>query len=105
MAKYKKRLLITVQAIYTILENRITAPAVDANVPEWQKAATKPGFHEDELMTIRQAAIELRVSRGTVDKLRKEGKLTSLHQDRNVRLIRAEVIAAKIWYSRNKGKL
>lgn len=63
------------------------------------------GVEPDELMTIREAYLELNVSRGTIDKLRRQGDLTSLCHNKNVRLLRSEVMAAKQWYSRMKGKL
>lgn len=59
----------------------------------------------DDLMTVREAYIELNVSRGTVDRLRQEGSLTSLYFNGGVRLLRSEVLAAKKWYSGMKGKV
>lgn len=59
----------------------------------------------EDLMTIREAYIELNVSRGTVDRLRQEGSLTSLYFNGGVRLLRSEVLAAKKWYSGMKGKV
>lgn len=59
----------------------------------------------DELMTIREAYLELNVSRSTIDKLRKQGDLTSYYHNNHVRLLRSEVMAAKRWYSNMKGKL
>lgn len=64
-------------------------------------AANPPG----ELMTVREAYIEMNVSRGTVDRLRQEGSLTSLYFNGRVRLLRSEVLAAKKWYSGMKGKV
>lgn len=59
----------------------------------------------EDLMTVREAYIELNVSRGTVDRLRQEGSLTSLYFNGGVRLLRSEVLAAKKWYSGMKGKV
>lgn len=63
------------------------------------------GVQPDELMTIREAYLELNVSRTTINKLRKQGDLTSYYHNNNVRLLRSEVMAAKHWYSSMKGKL
>lgn len=63
------------------------------------------GVEPDELMTIREAYLELNVSRGTIDKLRRQGDLTSYYHNKNVRLLRSEVMAAKRWYSSMKGRL
>lgn len=57
------------------------------------------------LMTVREAYLELNVSRSTIDNLRKQGLLKSIYQGGHVRLIRSEVLAAKRWYSQPKGKL
>lgn len=63
-------------------------------------------YTEDELMTIDMARVEMKVSRGTVYNLIRDGKLKKLTKNsRNVRLIKAEVMAAKIWYSATKGKI
>lgn len=59
---------------------------------------------EEELMTIREAYLELNVSRTTIDKLRRQGALTSVYFNNQVRLLRVEVLAAKTWYSQLKGK-
>lgn len=63
------------------------------------------GVEPDELMTIREAYLELNVSCGTIDKLRRQGDLTSYYHNKNVRLLRSEVMAAKHWYSSMRGKL
>lgn len=61
-------------------------------------------YTEDELMTVREAYLELKISRNTLDELRRQKKLTSIFKKRNVRLIRAEVEDAKKWYCLIKGK-
>ena len=61
-------------------------------------------YSEDELMTVREAYLELKISRNTLDELRRQKKLTSIFKKRNVRLIRAEVEDAKKWYCLVKGK-
>ena len=72
----------------------------------------KPGFLDDapmpveeELLTIREAIIRLNISRSTLDKLRNEGRLTTLKQNRSVRLLKSEVEEARGWYSLRKGKV
>jgi len=61
-------------------------------------------YTEEELMTVREAYLELKISRNTLDELRRQKKLTSIFKKRNVRLIRAEVEDAKKWYCLIKGK-
>lgn len=61
-------------------------------------------YTEEELMTVREAYLELKISRNTLDELRRQKKLTSILKKRNVRLIRAEVEEAKKWYCLVKGK-
>lgn len=61
-------------------------------------------YTEDELMTVREAYLELKISRNTLDELRRQKKLTSIFKKRNVWLIRAEVEDAKNWYCLIKGK-
>lgn len=64
-------------------------------------------YTEEELVTISYAMVELRFSRWKIDKMRDSKELTTVYKDgnRNVRLIKAEVEAAKIWYARRKGRI
>lgn len=64
-------------------------------------------YREEDLVTISYAMVELRVSRWKIDKMRDEKQLTTIKQGgkRSVRLIKAEVEAAKLWYSMRKGKI
>lgn len=60
---------------------------------------------EEELMTIKEAVAQLNVSRYTIDAMRKRGDLTSIRRNGRVRLKRHEVLAARKWYSVQKGKV
>lgn len=64
-----------------------------------------PCYDEDELMTVKEAMAELNVSRWKISEMRTNGELTDIARAGRVRLIRAEVMAAKLWYSRMKGKI
>lgn len=61
-------------------------------------------YRPEELMTIKEAAALLNVSRWKVDDMRDKNKLTSLERNKRIRLIRLEVEAAVKWYSIPKGK-
>jgi len=63
------------------------------------------GLLEEELITIKQAAHTLGVSRWKIAKMREEGELTDYDRNGQIRLSRREVEAAKIWYSIPKGKI
>lgn len=95
----------TLLAMLSLLQERKAAqnakePAEEAST-EIQQVKT---YSEDELMTVREAYLELKISRNTLDELRRQKKLTSIFKKRNVRLIRAEVEDAKKWYCLIKGK-
>mgnify|MGYP003939865787 CR=1 FL=1 len=62
-------------------------------------------FDGPDAMTVKEAADLLNSSRGTVDNMRKEGKLTSYNKGRHVRLDRREVEEARKWWSVRKGKV
>lgn len=106
MKNQNEKILLTLVAMLELLQKRLPG-SDDQEGDERQNEVEEKqtAYTEEELMTVRQAYLELNVSRTTINKLRQEGKLTSLNQLKNVRLIRAEVIAAKKWYSGNKGKL
>ncbi|GGH18251.1 helix-turn-helix domain-containing protein [Sphingobacterium alkalisoli] len=106
MKNQNEKILLTLVAMLELLQKRLPGSENQQGDERQNEAEEKQiAYTEEELMTVRQAYLELNVSRTTINKLRREGKLTSLNQLKNVRLIRAEVIAAKKWYSGNKGKL
>src|SRR5690606_34271406 len=77
---------------------------------ESDKTDLRPGeqvisYREDELMTVKEAMAELRISRWKIDDMRDKGQLTTIDRGSRVRLIKEEVQAAKIWYSVPKGKI
>lgn len=57
------------------------------------------------LMTIKEAIAVLKVSRYTVDAMRRRGQLTTIRQHNRIRLLRQEVDEARRWYSVAKGKV
>lgn len=62
-------------------------------------------YTEDQLMTVDMAIAELKVSRSKVYQMIGAGELTKLSKYGGTRLIVAEVIEAKKWYSIPKGKI
>ena len=95
----------TLLAMLSLLQERKAAQnamkSAEEPPAEIQQVKT---YSEDELMTVREAYLELKISRNTLDELRRQKKLTSIFKKRNVRLIRAEVEDAKKWYCLVKGK-
>ncbi|MDR2273517.1 MAG: helix-turn-helix domain-containing protein [Sphingobacterium sp.] len=94
----------TLLAMLQLLQER---KMTEQAVPEATDTAVPPAlktYSDEELMTVKEAYLELKISRNTLDQLRREQKLTSVFKKRNVRLIRTEVEAAKKWYSLIKGK-
>jgi len=95
----------TLLAMLSLLQERKAAQnavkSIEGAPGEIQQVKT---YAEDELMTVREAYLELKISRNTLDELRRQKKLTSIFKKRNVRLIRAEVEDAKKWYCLIKGK-
>lgn len=67
--------------------------------------ADRDAYTDDELCTVGEACLMMKVSRSTIDRLRDAGKLSSLEKKGRVRLVKAEIEEAKIWYSVRKGKL
>ncbi|WP_259183203.1 hypothetical protein [Sphingobacterium sp. BIGb0165] len=55
-------------------------------------------------MPVKNAFLELKISWDRLDELWWNKKLTSIFKRNNVRLIRAEVKAAKKWYGLIEGK-
>ncbi|MEN5435271.1 hypothetical protein ABE545_16675 [Sphingobacterium faecium] len=98
----------TLLSMHRLLEGRMarTGPSEgDCMTVSAAEVVQTRSYSEEELMTIREAYLELKISRNTLDGLRRQKKLTSVFNKRNVRLIRTEVEAAKRWYSLVKGKL
>lgn len=104
----------TLVSVYHLLMERLPPPSClgqeihgGVECKSQQQAPPDDRFNpdDDELMTVREAYLELNVSRTTIDKLRRQGDLTSVYFNNQVRLLRAEVVAAKTWYSQMKGKL
>lgn len=100
--------------LYDFLQSRIPfcccncrKNAVSTAPPSvWGKSTDgQTAYTEEELMTIDMGKAEMKVCRSTIYNLIKNGKLTKLDKDGKARLIKAEVMAAKIWYSKAKGKL
>lgn len=72
---------------------------------EKSECSSKESYTEDELITVKEACMELNISRWKLTDMRNKKQLTSVVKDGRVRLIRAEVEAAKLWYSLPKGKI
>ncbi|MBE8719958.1 MerR family transcriptional regulator [Sphingobacterium pedocola] len=106
MKNQNERVLQTLRAILKLLEDRVPATIHVPTIKKEGEETSVQIIHEEEgLMTLKEAYVELNISRSTLHTLREEGKLTSVYQGRNVRLLRIEVMAAKKWYSTMKGKL
>lgn len=106
MKNQNERVLQTLRAILRLLEDRMQVSVYRPRVnKEGEETSAKIIHEEEELITLKEAYLELNISRNTLSRLRHEGKLTSIYQGRHVRLIRIEVMAAKKWYSTMKGKL
>lgn len=97
--------------IYEILNKRLPElPMISPVPPISPKAGKEPikpidAYSETELVTIKEAAHILGVSRWKIGKMRDEDELTTLDKNGQVRLIRQEVEDAKVWYSIPKGKI
>lgn len=95
----------TLLAMLSLLQERKAAQNAEKPIEEAPDEIPEvKTYSEDELMTVREAYLELKISRNTLDALRRQKKLTSIFKKRNVRLIRAEVEDAKKWYCLIKGK-
>lgn len=95
----------TLLAMLSLLQERKAAQnAVEPKEEEFTEIQRVKTYTEEELMTVREAYLELKISRNTLDELRRQKKLTSIFKKRNVRLIRTEVEDAKKWYCLIKGK-
>lgn len=77
--------------------------AVPKNVPD--NHDLNIALSDSDLITIKEAAAHLNVSRYTVDAMRKRGELTSIRRNNRVRLNWHEVKEARKWYSVRKGKV
>jgi len=62
-------------------------------------------YREEELMTVKEAMDVLKIGRWKLHDMRRKGELTTILRNKRVRLIRAEVEAARLWYSVPKGKV
>lgn len=62
-------------------------------------------YEEEELMTVKEAMAELRVSRWKINDMREKGELRAVVRAGRVRLIKSEVEDARRWYSQMKGKV
>lgn len=97
--------------IYKLLEERLPSLSdispFPTLTPDVQKEQSKPAdaFSDSELVTIKEAADMLHVSRWKIFAMRKARELTTLEKNGQVRLIKTEVEAAKCWYSGPKGKI
>lgn len=77
---------------------------------EWESTSQpreKPSgsYTDEELVTVKVAQGKLGVSRWKIYDMRIKEQLTTVERDGQVRLIRAEVEAARLWYSVPKGKV
>src|SRR5690606_22110772 len=108
----------TLESIYKLLQERLPAgchcaAAVTTVIPKVNPAERPPAGTsrasmisiQQDLMTIREAYLELNVSPGTAHKPRQPGILTSIYHQKSVRLLRSEVMAAKYRYSSIKGNV
>ena len=65
----------------------------------------KSGGPQKKYMTIKEAMSVLKVSRTTINRLRKEGALTSYYRKRNVILLASEIHHLVETYSKIRGKI
>lgn len=105
MRQREELLYQTVLAIYQLLNARLIPRGSVGTEVSSTSCQEITGYSEDELMTVKEACAEMNVSRGTIYKKIRDGKLDKVKRDGPTRLIRKEVEAAKIWYSVPKGKL
>ncbi len=86
------------------------APDQPAPVPEgqlyWSDGPEPECLPEGpEAITIAEASKILNCVETTVDNMRQDGRLKSYYRGRSVRLRRAQVVAARGWWSGPKGKI
>lgn len=60
---------------------------------------------KEEWITINEALYILKISRRTLFRLRKSGKITSREMNHSVRLLKSDVLDVFVWYSVPKGKV
>ena len=103
-----KNPILIYQTLLTMLklveENKAAQNVRYLMVETGSKKEHLKSYTDDQLMTIKEAYLTLKISRNTLDELRRNGKLTNIFKKRNIRLIHAEVEAAKNCYSLIKGK-
>lgn len=61
--------------------------------------------NELELIDMEETMTILNVSRSTLTRLRKSGKINTIYHNRAVRFLKAEIEDARGWYSIPKGKV
>lgn len=61
--------------------------------------------NELELIDMEEALAIMNVSRSTLTRLRKSGKINTIYHKRAVRFLKAEIQDARGWYSIPKGKV
>ena len=69
----------------------------------WLQDAQFP--HASELFTNDEAIAHMKISRSTLDRSRKEGRISTIKYGRAVRFLKTEIEEARIWYSIPKGKV
>ncbi|WP_196939843.1 helix-turn-helix domain-containing protein [Sphingobacterium pedocola] len=102
--------LKTLNLIYNLLESHLSqkedVPAsASIAVPDECNVWDATTYTEDELVTVKEAEAILKVSRWKIEDMCNKGELTIIRKGRSVRLIKAEVDAARVWYSAPKGKV
>lgn len=83
----------------------LTSDPPDGQQQTGFKGSDPEAYRPDELVTIKEAAHMLHISRWKVDDMRSRAELTSLEKNGRIRLIRQEIEAAIKWYSVPKGKI
>lgn len=106
-------ILSSLNHILQLLQKLAELNGDTASGPQLNKSTDNPSekkdvnaYTEEELCTVGEACLAMNVSRSHIDRMRNRGEFTKLeNKNGRVRLVKAEVDAAKIWYSKRKGKL
>lgn len=106
-------ILSSLNHIVQLLQELAALHGDTAAEPQLKKSTDDPSekqdvkaYTEDELCTVGEACLAMNVSRSHIDRMRNREEFTRLaNKNGRVRLVKAEVEAAKIWYSKRKGKL
>lgn len=88
--------------IYTLLRRFVKCTCADALHQDDDEEVIEP---LEEWLTINEALVILKISRGTLYTLRKNGQIASRVMNRSVRLLKSDVEEALVWYSVPKGKV